>query len=81
MHGRGTYTYADGDQYEGDWKDDRRHGKGTVTYAAVEGGAAEKYEGDWSDGKMHGYGKYFYADGGAYEGRAGVAAGETARER
>lgn len=27
------------------------------------------------------YGKYFYADGGAYEGRAGVAAGETARER
>lgn len=45
---------ASGDQYEGDWKDDRRHGKGTVTYAAVEGGAAEKYEGDWSDGKMHG---------------------------
>ena len=65
---RRTYTYADGDQYEGDWKDDRRHGKGTVTYAAVEGGAAEKYEGDWCEGKMHGYGKYFYADGGVYEG-------------
>ena len=37
-----------------------------MTYAAVDGGAAEKYEGDWSDGKMHGYGKYFYADGGVY---------------
>ena len=23
MHGRGTYTYADGDRYEGDWKEDR----------------------------------------------------------
>ena len=44
-------------RYEGDWKDDRRHGKGTVTYAAPDGGVAEKFEGDWSDGRMHGYGK------------------------
>ena len=126
MHGRGTYTYAEGDRqarpashrgerathslgptassprpgpttypaaaaacghlglswtacisrpapvlprrYEGDWKDDRRHGKGTVTYAAPDGGVAEKFEGDWSDGRMHGYGKYLYTDGGIYEG-------------
>ena len=46
----------------------RHTGKGTVTYAANDGGVAEKYEGDWSDGKMHGYGKYFYSDGGVYEG-------------
>ena len=55
-------------RYEGDWKDDRRHGKGTVTYAAPDGGVAEKFEGDWSDGRMHGYGKYLYTDGGIYEG-------------
>jgi len=22
----GTYTYANGDEYTGDWKDDKRHG-------------------------------------------------------
>lgn len=43
-------------------------GKGTVTYAAPDGGIAEKFEGDWSDGKMHGFGKYLYADGGVFEG-------------
>lgn len=43
-------------------------GKGTVIYAAPDGGVAEKYEGEWLDGKMHGYGKYYYGDGGMYEG-------------
>ena len=30
MHGRGVYRYAEGDVYSGEWRDDRRHGKGTV---------------------------------------------------
>lgn len=40
----GTYTYADGDKYEGEWKDDKRHGKGTVTYRDQDGNVVEKYE-------------------------------------
>jgi hypothetical protein len=44
MHGPGTYGYADGDKYEGEWKDDKRHGKGTVTYRGQDGSIVEKYE-------------------------------------
>ena len=46
MHGRGTYTYADGENWEGEWKDDEWHediaGKrpGAPRSAAAEGGAA-----------------------------------------
>jgi hypothetical protein len=68
MHGHGTYYYADGDKYEGEWKEDKRHGKGVVTYAGQNGTISEKYDGDWVDGKMHGFGKYYYNDGGVYEG-------------
>ena len=46
MHGTGTYYYANGDKYEGEWKDDKRHGKGTVMYRGEDGSIAEKYEGD-----------------------------------
>ena len=64
MHNKGTYHYSNGDRYEGEWRDDKRHGKGVVTYAGPNGTVQEKYEGDWVDGKMHGWGKYFYADAG-----------------
>lgn len=50
MHGTGVYFYADGDKYDGEWKDDKRHGKGIVTYAAEDGSVAEKYDGDWFEG-------------------------------
>ena len=29
----GTTTIADGDKYVGEWKDDKRHGQGTYTFA------------------------------------------------
>ena len=32
MHGNGTYTWADGAVYVGDWKDDKKHGYGKFTY-------------------------------------------------
>merc|ERR1719284_2219251 len=48
--------------------DDKRHGKGVVTYVSARGSVVEKFEGDWVNGKMHGHGKYQYADGGVYEG-------------
>ena len=32
-NGFGTYTYANGDTYEGEWSNKLRHGQGTYTYA------------------------------------------------
>ena len=66
---QGTYIYADGDKYDGEWKDDRRHGKGTVIYRGADGAVVEKFEGDWFEGKMHGHGRYVYADSGVYQGQ------------
>ncbi len=34
MHGRGQYRYAEGDIYSGEWREDKRHGKGTVEYVS-----------------------------------------------
>ena len=30
--GQGTYTYSDGNKYEGEWKDGKKHGVGTLTF-------------------------------------------------
>ena len=32
-HGQGTYTYASGDRYVGNYKDDKRHGQGTYIWS------------------------------------------------
>jgi len=31
-HGHGTYEYADGSKYIGEWVDDKKEGKGIVEY-------------------------------------------------
>ena len=51
---RGTETvkYANGQAYEGGWKDGKRHGQGKFTDAY-----GDTYEGEWKDGKKHGQGK------------------------
>ena len=46
-HGKGTYTYADGRKYVGEYKDDVPHGFGTGFSAD---GAAE-YQGEWANGE------------------------------
>ena len=46
----GTYTYSSGDKYVGEFKDDKRHGQGTYTFAD-----GRVKEGIWE------YGKYLYA--------------------
>jgi len=59
---QGTYTYAfipiDGDKYVGEWKDGKRHGQGTYTFAN-----GDKYVGEWKDSLAHGQGTFTYADG------------------
>jgi len=59
----GTYTFADGDKYVGEFRDNKQHGQGTYTYA--NGG---KYVGEWRDAKRHGHGTAIYADGNKYVG-------------
>ena len=51
MHGYGTYTYANGNKYEGEWIASKRHGKGTMLYKD-----RSKYEGYFEKGHYHGRG-------------------------
>lgn len=50
--------------YEGQWRNDHYHGRGTLYYHK-DGG---KYEGEFDKGRRHGWGVMFYPDGTRYEG-------------
>ena len=52
-NGYGTYVWADGDKYVGDWVDGEKHGKGTYTWPS-----GNKYAGDFVDGKGTGQGTF-----------------------
>ena len=54
----GTYTYSNGPQYVGDWRDDKRHGSGTFTLPD-----GRKYVGEWRDDKRSGEGIEYAANG------------------
>ena len=62
-YGTGTYSFANGDRYEGEWRNTKRHGRGTYYFAN-----GSRYEGDWHYGEIHGRGTMYFADGGRYEG-------------
>ena len=59
----GTYTWADGEQYVGEWKDNKRTGQGTYTYAN-----GNKYVGEYKDNKRNGHGTLTWKDGTVQEG-------------
>ncbi len=54
--GQGTLTYANGDRYTGEWKNDEIHGMGKFEYHST----TDVYEGYVEGGKKVGYGKYIY---------------------
>ena len=54
----GTYMYANGDKYVGEWSKDQKHGLGTNTYAS-----GDKYVGQFKDDRRSGQGTYIFADG------------------
>ena len=62
-HGQGTYTWADGRVYVGEWKKDKRHGQGTYTWPS-----GQTYVGEFKDGKKHGQGTTKYDNGSKYVG-------------
>ena len=60
---KGTYTWANGDKYVGEFKKDKRHGQGTNTWHS-----GNKYVGEWEDNNRHGKGTNTWADGDKYVG-------------
>mmetsp|Transcript_22019 Transcript_22019/g.62596 ORF Transcript_22019/g.62596 Transcript_22019/m.62596 type:complete len:272 (-) Transcript_22019:48-863(-) len=60
----GTFTYANGDIYVGQWKVGKKHGRGTYTYAKD----GTKLVGDWESGKIT-VGKWVFPNGTFYSGK------------
>ena len=58
-----TVTYGNGDRYQGGWKDNTPHGRGSYSWAT-----GDRYEGEWKAGRMHGEGTYVWTDGAHYTG-------------
>ena len=58
-----TFTYAGGDQYQGQTLNGKRHGRGVYTWAS--GG---RYEGSYRDDKREGQGVQTFTNGNRYEG-------------
>lgn len=54
----GILEYASGARYDGEWKNDKADGFGSLYYANN-----DIYEGEWKNSKKNGRGKYQYADG------------------
>lgn len=61
-HGFGLYVWEDGDEFEGEYKNDSMH-KGTFRYVS-----GSSYEGEFRDNLKHGIGIFRYPDGTEYEG-------------
>lgn len=65
-------TYADGSVYEGEWKADKKEGRGKYTYAGKytygKYTYGDVYDGEWKADKQEGRGKLTLADGDVYEG-------------
>ena len=52
-----------GDEFEGEWKKDVKHGRGLIKYAD-----GETYDGEYRNDKKHGHGTMTYPSGDSYEG-------------
>jgi hypothetical protein len=62
-NGHGIIKFADGNVYEGNWKDNKLEGHGIIKKAD-----GNVYERNWKDDKRDGHGIHKYADGSVYEG-------------
>ena len=51
----GTLIFDDGDKYEGEFKESKKHGQGTYTFAD-----GDKYVGQYKNGKLDGKGTFYY---------------------
>lgn len=60
---RGKYIYANGDIYEGNWRNNLWNGKGKLTNKS-----GDIFDAQWQDGVMHGFCVCKYANGDSYKG-------------
>ena len=58
-----TQMYGKGDKYEGDIKNNKKDGKGTIFYKN-----GDKFEGEFKDDKQDGKGIFYFNNGDRYEG-------------
>jgi hypothetical protein len=63
LEGKGVFTWADGNRYEGDFVGNKRTGKGTFSWAN-----GNRYTGDFVEGKRTGKGVMTWANGQQQEG-------------
>ncbi|MEM6398234.1 MAG: caspase family protein [Bacteroidota bacterium] len=63
QNGYGTYLFADGAKYIGDFKRGKLHGRGILYYTD-----STKYMGNWIDQHQHGRGRMVFPDGSIYFG-------------
>ena len=72
-HGHGSMRYANGDVYEGEFENDKRHGRGVLICSVTNKGGTEtsttRYDCQWVNDQRHGDGICAYADGRLYEGQ------------
>ena len=61
--GRGTYRYANGAVYEGEWKAGQQEGRGKFRWDD-----GDEYEGEFKADQIEGHGTYRFANGDVYEG-------------
>ena len=54
MSGQGTYSFANGNRFEGSFQDNKIHGEGTYYFAN-----GDRYVGTWMDGERQGPGVYY----------------------
>jgi hypothetical protein len=57
QNGWGTFTDGHG-TYEGEFRNGKRHGHGTLTRPS-----GTRYTGEWKDGARHGHGTFIWSDG------------------
>ena len=62
-HCYGSYTWADGAIYTGEWEEEQVNGQGTFTWPD-----GRKYVGEWKGGRRNGRGTITWADGRKYVG-------------
>lgn len=65
QNGKGVFKYEEGSSYEGDWKNNQRHGYGTMIWEKKEGGRFQ-YTGQWKNDMKHGTGKYTWPQDSLY---------------
>ncbi len=59
INGKGTFKWPSGDEYNGDWVNGQRTGKGKYFYSGGRG----IYTGEWKNNKRHGEGTMIWNDG------------------